>query len=184
MATKKNISKQDIINETIKLINENEVDNVSLGDIAKAIGISKGTLFYYYSSKDLIFVDIIKQYLNDLAADFLSWIDNANKDTSITRLTNYVVQYGARNEVPRGKLHLYLINKALSNEQHFMTLFRENYVIWRDLLSMKINDRIHDDKISEDYATLLLVLIDGIIVQDLAGLQGVEIASLLQFIKL
>ena len=65
-----------------------------------------------------------------------------------------------------------------------MTLFRENYVIWRDLLSMKINDRIHDDKISEDYATLLLVLIDGIIVQDLAGLQGVEIASLLQFIKI
>ena len=183
MATKKNISKQTIINETINLINEKEVENISLGDIAKAVGISKGTLFYYYTSKDMIFADIIKEYLDDLAADFLIWIDNAKKDTSITRLTNYVVSYGARN-TPRGKLHLYLINKALSNEKEFMTLFRDNYIIWRDLLSVKIAERIHDNKLSEDYATLLLVLIDGIIVQDLAGIKDIDIASLLQFVKI
>ncbi len=183
MATKKNISKQTIINATISLINEKEVENISLGDIAKAVGISKGTLFYYYTSKDLIFADIIKEYLDDLATDFLIWIDNTQKDTSMKRLTKYVIEYGAR-VTPRGKLHLYLINKALSNEEQFMTLFRNNYIMWRDLLSVKIAERIKDDKISEDYATLLLVLIDGIIIQDLAGIQNIDIANLLQFIKI
>ena len=183
MATKKNISKQTIIDATINLIKEKEVENISLGDIAKAVNISKGTLFYYYTSKDLIFADIIKKYLDDLAADFLVWIDNAKKDTSMKRLTNYVIEYGAR-ETPRGKLHLYLINKALSNEEQFMSIFRNNYIMWRDLLSVKIAERIHDEKISEDYATLLLVLIDGIIIQDLAGIQNINIANLLQFIKI
>ena len=183
MATKKNISKQDIINATVNLINNENVENISLGDIAKAAGISKGTLFYYYTSKDLIFIDIIKKYLNELAGDFLVWIDNSQKDTSIKRMTNYVVEFGARHGENRGKIHLYLIHKALSNEQQFMQLFRDNYVIWRDLLSMKLADRLHDAKLSEDYATLLLVLIDGIIVNDLAGLQNIEIANILQFIK-
>ena len=183
MATKKNISKQTIINATINLINEKEVENISLGDIAKAVGISKGTLFYYYTSKDLIFADIIKQYLDDLAGDFLVWIDNTQKDTSMKRLTNYVIEYGAR-VTPRGKLHLYLINKALSNQEQFMSLFRNNYIMWRDLLSVKIAERVKNDKISEDYATLLLVIIDGLIIQDLAGIQNIEIAKLLQFIKI
>lgn len=183
MATKKNISKQDILNETINLINNDNVETISLGDIAKSVGISKGTLFYYYTSKDSIFVDICNQYLNDLTADFLSWIDNAEKDTSIKRLTNYVVQYGARAETARGKVHLYLIHKAMANEEQFLKLFRDNYLIWRDLLSIKITERLHDSKLSEDYATLLLVLIDGIIIHDLIGIPNIDIAGILQFIK-
>ena len=183
MATKKNISKQTIINATMNLINEKEVENISLSDIAQEVGISKGTLFYYYTSKDLIFADIINQYLDNLAAEFLVWIDNGDKDTSMHRLTKYVVEFGAR-QTPRGKLHLYLITKALSNEAQFMKLFRDNYINWRNLLSEKISERVHNKKISEDYATLLLVLIDGIIIQDLAGIQNINIEDLLKFVKI
>ena len=61
MAAPRNIdTKQLIIDSTSRLIEERNVEAVSLQDIATEAGISKGTLYYYYTSKQLVLLDIIE----------------------------------------------------------------------------------------------------------------------------
>ncbi|MGG7060792.1 TetR/AcrR family transcriptional regulator, partial [Clostridium tertium] len=44
--------KENILLAATKLMTKNGIKNTSLADIAKAVDISKGTLYYHYSSKD------------------------------------------------------------------------------------------------------------------------------------
>ena len=48
--------------------------------------MSKGTLYYYYSSKDDILFDVADRYLNGLLDEFLAWADNPAKNTGLPRL--------------------------------------------------------------------------------------------------
>lgn len=49
--------KQEIIEGAIDLFYENGLDNTSMQDIANRIGISKGTLYFYYDSKNSLIQD-------------------------------------------------------------------------------------------------------------------------------
>lgn len=90
-ATLKTDTRQKIIDSTLSLISTRDVNEISLQDIANAANITKGTLFYYYNSKELIFEDITIEYLNGLATRYYEWINNADKDTSFPRLAKYVL---------------------------------------------------------------------------------------------
>lgn len=180
-ATLKTDTKQVIIDSTLKLIATRDVNEISLADIAAAANITKGTLFYYYNTKELIFEDITLQYLNGLAGRYYDWINNAEKDTSFPRLAKYVLDYGARFD-QRNKIHIYLVNKALSDNKQLEELFRNKYVEWREIMKKSIAERIDDKDKAEDYADLLLILIDGIIVQDLVGIENIDTKRLVTLI--
>jgi len=47
----------------------------SLGDIAKAANLSKGTLYYYYPSKEYLVADITEAHLGRMTDLIFSWID-------------------------------------------------------------------------------------------------------------
>ncbi|MEG1613613.1 MAG: TetR/AcrR family transcriptional regulator [Clostridia bacterium] len=180
-ATLKTNTKQLIIDSTLDLISTRDVNEISLADIAKAAKITKGTLFYYYNSKDLIFIDITKEYLNGLAFRFEEWVNNAEKDTSLPRMTKYILDFGARHN-QRSKLHIYLVNKALSDSEHLKVIFRQTYIEWREVIKKHIDERISDKQKSEDLANLLLVLVDGLIVQDLIGIEGIDTARIVSLL--
>lgn len=69
-ATLKTDTRQKIIDSTLSLISTRDVNEISLQDIANAANITKGTLFYYYNSKELIFEDITIEYLNGFATRY------------------------------------------------------------------------------------------------------------------
>lgn len=180
-ATLKTDTRRVIIDSTLELISTRDVNEISLADIAAAANITKGTLFYYYNTKELIFEDITMQYLNGLADRYFEWINNADKDTSFPRLAKYVLDFGARYN-QRNKLHIYLVNKALSDNKQLCELFRSKYIEWRDMMKTHIAERIDDKEKAEDYADLLLILIDGIIVQDLVGIQRIDTKKMVNLI--
>ncbi len=180
-ATLKTDTRQLIIDSTIELIAKRDVNEISLADIAAAAKITKGTLFYYYNSKDLIFVDITYQYLTGLASRFEEWVNNAEKDTSLPRMAKYILDFGARYD-QRSKLHIYLVNKALSDNKQLKTIFRKTYIEWREMIKNHIAERISDPEKAENIANLLLVMVDGIIVQDLIGVKGIETSDIVSLL--
>lgn len=182
-ATLKTDTRQVIIDSTLNLISTRDVNEVSLADIASAAGITKGTLFYYYNTKESIFEDITVQYLNSLAERYYEWVNNADKDTSLPRLVNYVLEFGARYG-ERSKMHIYLVNKALSDNKQLSELFKNKYIEWRNIIKTNIYERIAEkekDK-AEGYANLILMLIDGLIVQDLVGIQDIDTKEIVSLI--
>ena len=62
----KTLSKRDQILDALHelLINDN-ISHISVSDIAKQAGIGKGSIYYYFSSKDEIFDALIKRIYSD-----------------------------------------------------------------------------------------------------------------------
>lgn len=55
--------KQEIVKIAKDLINENGVNNVSIRDIVKSVGMAQGLFYYYFKSKDEILELIINEYV-------------------------------------------------------------------------------------------------------------------------
>ena len=66
--------KETILVKAIELIAKNGIKNTSLADIAKAVDISKGTLYYHYSSKDELISDIANIHLEAITTAILHCI--------------------------------------------------------------------------------------------------------------
>ncbi len=61
--------KQEIVNISKKLINEKGVNNVSIRDIVKNVGMAQGLFYYYFKSKEEILEIIINEYVEIFCKD-------------------------------------------------------------------------------------------------------------------
>jgi AcrR family transcriptional regulator len=166
MAAPRNIdTKQLIIDSTSRLIEERNVEAVSLQDIATEAGISKGTLYYYYTSKQLVLLDIIDRYLATLAKDYADWIYNKDKDTSLYRVVYYIISRGVAMG-GRAKLHLYFLNHALNDSNmEVRELFKKRYKQWQVNFTVTLATRCSNHEDAELLSSLLLSTIDGLLIQ-------------------
>lgn len=87
-----NETKKVIIETSSNLIMEKGIKNTSLADIAQAVGISKGTLYYYYSSKDDIIYDIMEEHLNRTTRELFNLFDNISEDNTLEQILHMVFQ--------------------------------------------------------------------------------------------
>lgn len=75
----KNLSKHDQILDALhELLINDDIRHISVSDIAKQAGIGKGSIYYYFSSKDEIFDALIKRIYSDalsLAKELVSRTD-------------------------------------------------------------------------------------------------------------
>ena len=71
--------KENILNIAIGLISNNGIKNTSLSDIAKSAGISKGTLYYHYASKDDLIFDIADDHLKIVTNAVLECVSSVKK---------------------------------------------------------------------------------------------------------
>lgn len=58
--------KEKIIEESILLFEKKGFSETSIQDIVEAIGVTKGTFYYYFSSKEQLLMDIHLGYIDDL----------------------------------------------------------------------------------------------------------------------
>ena len=151
-----------ILESAAKLVEERSFFDITLGDIAKSTKISKGTLYYYYSSKDAILFDIADHYLTKLSEDLLAWVDNEQKDTSLPRLLRYTFSRGVFDK--SGNLRLYLIADAVSGKGDLREKLLAKYEYFKSVLAQKITER--RPGADGDYlAWLILTIMDGALVQ-------------------
>ena len=60
--TKKNEKKYNLILDALQqLLEDRTIQNISVSDIAKKAGIGKGSIYYYFSSKEAILDELIKR---------------------------------------------------------------------------------------------------------------------------
>lgn len=67
--TKSNENKKRIIDVAIRLINEKGFDNVSVSEITKAAGVSKGAFYIHFESKEDLIEKQINYFYDDLKLD-------------------------------------------------------------------------------------------------------------------
>lgn len=151
-----------ILHAARQLLAEASFAEISLSAIAKAAGVSKGTLYYYYKNKDEILFDIADQYLDRLAESLRRWVDDASKDTSYIRLIRYVLRDGVHDK--SGGLRLYLIAAALGGEGELRDRLLAKYREFQGMLAAEIAKRCPGRDAGHE-AWAVLALMDGLLVQ-------------------
>lgn len=158
-APRKDDVKSAILEAAQILLETGTWGDISLADIAKQSGVSKGTLYYHYKTKGEILFDIADHYLSEQWDDFIRWTENKEKDTSLQRLVKYVVE----RDVASAGLRMHLLCEAQAGDQVLREKLVRRYGEFQRLISEKIAQRTH---LSADFLTWLLLLVsDGIIVQ-------------------
>lgn len=152
--------KNIVLDVTQELLKTSSFSDLSLAQIAKAAGISKGTLYYHYKTKGEIFFDLADRYLCTQWDDLIAWTENKEKDTSIQRLVKYVME---RN-VASANLRMHLYCEAQMGDEAVRQKLIARYGDFQKLISQKISERTD---FPADFLTWLILLAsDGIIVQE------------------
>lgn len=112
-----------ILDTAEELLKVNSFSEVTLAKIAEKANISKGTLYYYYKSKNEILFAVTDRYLSRQWDELIQWTENKEKDTSPHRLVNYVIE---RNIAYAG-LRLHLFDAALLGDEEIRAKLIHRY---------------------------------------------------------
>lgn len=151
-----------ILDAAARLLRGTEFEALSLAQIAAEAGVSKGTLYYYYSNKNDILFDVADRYLNGLMEEFLAWVDNAEKNTALPRLTGFVLERAMGDEF--GNLRLYLIGASVSGHGPLRQKYVDLYAQFQRTLAARLSQRAPGAD-ADFLAWLVLVLADGLLIQ-------------------
>ncbi|MCP3927177.1 MAG: TetR/AcrR family transcriptional regulator [Desulfobacterales bacterium] len=177
--TKGNIKKQIIIDATIELISERGVAGTSLAHISQKVGISKGTLYYYYSSKNDLIFEITQAHMDGLTDSLFAIIrENKGKvswQEMLKKLFNTVIKSETRT-----RLHIYLIQEIISGNSKLKAHFSETYKKWFELLKEAYNLITDKNDDMEIQARIFVAAIDGFIIQHIIGADEIPIDEVVE----
>ena len=174
-------NRQRIVNAATKLIMEKGAKETSLSDIAREVGISKGTLYYYYPTKSELIFDITDRHVRQITSDLLTWLDNMQERVSPDRLLTAVYTTLSKAE-KRGKLHLYLIQEAFTDSPSLLSRIQSQYTEWKDLLRKGLEKIAPDNPNQTILAELILASLDGIIIQSILGIKAIPIDRMTKYL--
>ena len=177
-----NNMKEHILDIAINLITHNGIKNTSLSDISKAAGISKGTLYYHYSSKDDLIFDIADVHLNIITASVLECVKNIEKNSSKDELINIILKkistIGAT-----GKIHMYLLCEAITGNDSLKERIKIKYIQWRTTLQDEIYKNLSENiDEAEAFSFLLISIVDGLVVQSILKTEKLPYEKIASFL--
>lgn len=175
-------TKSHILSVASKIISKKGVKNTSLKDIAQQAGISKGTLYYYYSAKDDIIYDIADCNMTKISNELLDLIEYANTNISPKEILKTLFEKILKDET-NGRLHLYLLNEAITSNQELALRFQIRYASWRETIKTALHKVTEKNNIQDEtFSYLIIALLDGFIIQNMIGNTQVPINDIIDMI--
>jgi len=171
-------NKQRIIEAATKLFIKQGAHETSLADIAKAIHISKGTLYYYYQTKSDLIFDVTDIYMKRLSTKLIKWVKEHDTNSSPAEIISVVFKTMFKTTT-RGKLHIYLIYEAISHNKILKKRIQAAYEEWQSMLEEALSKILDDDKNPVIIAEIILSLITGGIVHSALGVKRSPLKDIL-----
>lgn len=174
-------NKERILNVAEQLFVEKGVKNTSLSDVARAAEISKGTLYYYFSTKNDLIFEITERQMDGLTEELMELVDSAIPDKSFAEATCIVIETLVEAET-RGRLHNYLVHEALTGNEVLKERFRLKYDEWRQLLLANMA-QLEPRSVKHPYlADMIIAVIDGFIMQSLLGKRDLPTREIAEYL--
>jgi len=170
IATKQAEKRQQIIEAATQVIVQKGIDKTSLTDIAQAAGISKGSLYYYYATKNDLIFDITEAHINQISDNLFDIIENRRDNAEWKDILNILFERIMAAET-RGRLHLYLLQQALNGNDELAERFRKKYREWNTMIRAGFSKI---DPSGSEYtvlSTLIITALDGCLIQSMLGLE-------------
>lgn len=175
-------SKERIIAAVEDLIATKGVKNFSLRDVALKASLSPGTIYYHYTTKDELVFDVISQHIDALKTEYILWLDRHESDLPPERFLEVVFHKSVK-LFDRAKMHIFLINECLGENDVLRSKFIEKYREWRATLLIGIKKVFRQVDDPEAFAYTLMLMIDGLVVQEILKDDSFDEKRLVQFAK-
>jgi len=178
---KQNNMKEIILSSATDLITKQGIKNTSLADIAKASNISKGTLYYHYSSKNDLICAIADMHLEAITKAVLDCVHGIGSDDCSVNMINLIMEKISSIE-GRGRIHMYLLCEAITENDTLKNSIKVKYFEWRNTLKQEISKSVKNDKDAESLSFLLVSIVDGLVVQGLLKSETVPYENIANFL--
>ena len=178
---KQNNMKETILSAATDLIIKQGVKNTSLADIAKASNISKGTLYYHYSSKNDLICAIADMHLEVITKAVLDCVHGIGTDDSSINMVNLIMEKISSIE-GRGRIHMYLLCEAITENDTLKESIKVKYFEWRNTLKQEISKTVKYNKDAEALSFLLVSVVDGLVVQGLLKSETIPYENIASFL--
>lgn len=171
--------KENILLSATELITKNGVKNTSLSDIAKAVNISKGTLYYHYSSKDDLISEIANIHLNAITESILKCIQGMDRNNHKEQVINLIMEKISDIE-NQGRIHMYVVCEAITGNETLRKQIKLKYIEWRHTLKSEIIKISSKD--AEALSFLLVSIVDGLVIQGLLKAESLPFENIADFL--
>lgn len=183
---KNNISTRQLILQTAsRLMMEQGVTSTSLADIAREANISKGTLHYYYPLKSELVYDITQEHFGLVTKRLIEWTEKTRGQASFADIVKVVVNSFLEAET-RTKLHLYLLQEAVLNNEELKVRFQDTYREWRKLIKDELDKQADlldfTDEEARALSFMLVAIIDGLIIQRIVGGEDIPLQDIADYL--
>lgn len=173
-ASRKDDARELILQTTKALLKDQPLSDVSLARIAETAGVSKGTIYYYFKTKEDILFAVLDEYLKKQWDELVLWTEDPQKDTSLPRLIKYVVE----RDLAASNLRLQFFYDAMTGNEEVRKKLLQRYRDFAALIAEKIRERT--DRVSADYLSwLLLLAADGLLLHQSIGNSDVNAKDLI-----
>lgn len=151
-----------ILRVATDLMMKQGIKETSLKDIAKTAGISKGTLYYYYSAKNDIILDIADFNLKGITDGIFENVkDSDSVETILSTIMNKVLHANQR-----AKLHVHLLSQAIVGDEELAKHFQSIYDQWHHQLATILKDRLPNHDV-DAFVYILVGSVNGLMMQKL-----------------
>jgi len=171
--------KEKILDGASSLLKERSFVDISISDIAETCGVSKGSVYYYYKSKDDLLYDIADRYIDRAYNDLMVWVEDEKKDTSLPRLIRYALSRGLDDSGKSLRLHLTI--EAIAGNDKLREKLLLKYDVFRKIFAEKISQR-KPDADGNFYAWMILLLIDGLLIQNSLNNSAFDIDEFIELV--
>lgn len=174
-------NKEKIINAAMEIMYEKGISGTTLADISEKAGVSKGTLYYYYSAKDDLVFDIADRNMEQISTELLNWIGSIVEKESPEKILETVIHKITGADL-RNRLHIYLIQEAITGSPELKTNFMNKYEHWRKLIVEGILKLIGDIDNYDVMAMILLTTLDGLVIQHTLGIKNLPVKEISSYL--
>ena len=170
--------KTHILTVASDIMLEKGINNTSLKDIAKEAGISKGTLYYYYSAKEDIIYDIADANMKHITDELLAGMEHRDEHTDPKEILKALYDRILEADT-RGRLHLYLLNEAVTSNEKLAEKFQKLYSDWRSMLRDAIAQLFSKGDAETNALTyLILSSLDGLMIQKMCAADEIPVQDI------
>jgi len=109
------------------------VHATSISDIAKTVKLSKGTVSYYYPSKDYLIYEVTEFHLSEVTDNLFIWIEKVNPGMSLSDALQQFFSLVFNTE-DKCRLHICLLSDAILGNEVIQKLLNTSISKWRTMV--------------------------------------------------
>ena len=160
-------SKARIVASAQQCFSERSVDKTTLSDVAKRAGISKGTLYYYYPTKNDLVFDIAGIHMTQITEKVFALMESGDENPTWKEVIQTLFEVLLSSKT-RSRLHLYLINESLCGSPALRERLETMYTQWFHLVGEGYRHMAQGPPFPDGLAQLMVAVLDGLVIQSVA----------------